>query len=128
MIHCRMFLASAAGLLLWAVATAGAQEGPAADGVSAGNVPDLPAAENAELIRLVDQLDGDSYWTRESAMRRLSEAGGAAVAPLATAAEGESFEAICRAVQVLREISLADDLAAAESARQALEKVAASPG
>jgi hypothetical protein len=48
------------------------------------------------------------------------------VGPLLAAAEGEGFEVVCRAVHVLRQMSVADDASTADEAHLALERLAGS--
>lgn len=93
-------------------------------GVSAQETPaaEAPAADVAALI---EQLDADGYDERERAMTRLAETGAAAIEPLTERLPGGSREMITRGMYVLGRLSLSQEDATADRARQTLEAFAA---
>ena len=86
-----------------------------------------PAATTAQLANWIRDLDADEFAVRERAMTALAQAGRAAIEPAVAALPAASREVKFRVIHVLRELALSADLDAEESARGALEKIAAAP-
>lgn len=82
------------------------------------------AEPDADLGRLVQELDADNFATRQQASRKLFEAGAPAIQPLAMGARGRSLEVTERAILVLRKLSLSADDGLAEAARESLAGLA----
>jgi hypothetical protein len=84
---------------------------------------------SAELQRWVRELDDESYPVREAATKRMVQAGGAAVEPLAGAVLSDSAEVSWRASDALARIALQGDEAALDRVSKALQKLSTSrPG
>ncbi|MEQ8789809.1 MAG: hypothetical protein RIC55_26180 [Pirellulaceae bacterium] len=82
--------------------------------------------EEASLRRWADELDDESYGVRESATRRLAQAGAAAVPFLHRAGESDSLESIVRSVHILSRMIAGSDEEAKRQAVDALAELAAS--
>ncbi|MFZ5831444.1 MAG: hypothetical protein ACOY3P_15270 [Planctomycetota bacterium] len=93
-----------------------------------GADPLFPSAAGAEadVDRLIEDLDADDFATREGASKQLESLGQPAAAPLAKAATVGSLEVTSRALEILKRLSEDDDAAKRDAARAALEEVAAS--
>lgn len=85
------------------------------------NSPAVPVATPQQIAQWVKDLDSDYYVTRERATESLAQAGPAALAPLAIAADSQNLEVATRAVRAMFEISQA---AEGQNARVALEAIA----
>lgn len=84
--------------------------------------PRAPAAE--ELIQSwIADLNSEVFAVRQAASRSLREAGAAAIAPLAAAADGQKSEVTRRAIDLLEAFCDADDVETAEAAREALSRL-----
>lgn len=81
----------------------------------------LPPAEIRELIR---SLVSDRFDVRESATRRLEQAGAGAIPFLAQAAQEDNLEITCRSIRALSAIAQQGDRATFETAQSELEKLA----
>ena len=104
-------------------------EEPAANGAKtpdAANASDpaKPAATADDVRQWAKDLDSDIFVKRQEAARILSEAGKAAVGPLAETAEGKSLEATTSAVDILHRLADSADAATRDAAKAALEKLA----
>lgn len=84
------------------------------------------AALRAAYEDAIRQLDSDSFFVREQATRWLQEQGSAAIPMLVEAAGGDNLEVTCRAIQVLRDLSIGADLDTADAAGVALRELAES--
>jgi len=114
-------------------------EKPASEGAAAEQAPASPPPATAppettasrakpltaeEVRESVRQLASDRYDSRESATKRLGEAGGEAIAPLIEAAQGSNLEVTCRAVRAIAAIAQRGERETFELAQEALEKLA----
>lgn len=86
-----------------------------------------PAASPAELEKLVQMLDADSFSDRQRASQRLAELGRAAIDALVQAATSQSLEANVRALDILKKHLASEDAELKKAAKEALEKIAAGP-
>ena len=86
-----------------------------------------PPATPAQIADWIRDLDANEFAIRERAMTTLAQTGRSAIEPVVAALPGASREVKFRAIHVLRELALSADLEVEESARTALEKIAASP-
>jgi hypothetical protein len=84
-------------------------------------------AAPAQIESWIKQLNSDRFNERNEAAKRLEEAGQAAFPALAEAALGESREVTLRALDILRKHFEQGDQATKDAAKQALQKIAASP-
>jgi hypothetical protein len=82
-------------------------------------------ATSDQISKWIKDLDADRFVVREVATQRLIEADAAAVPQVADSLQGGSLEVTTRGIHILRELSLSGDIDTEESARLALEKVAA---
>ena len=71
----------------------------------------------------VEELDSSQSTVRENATRRLIEARGAAIGPVAAAVPDATLEATCRAIRILEELSRTGELGTEKAAVAALEKL-----
>lgn len=111
--------------LLWVVLAAGLMTGGPID---AAPHRSQPVDVGKPIARLVRQLDSRDYRVRETATRELIEAGGAAVGPVARAANEGSLEVALRAVAILRAIyTTAKDDATIDAVESALDQLKSSP-
>ena len=77
-------------------------------------------ATAAELRNLAHQLDADRFVDREIAVKKLIQAGAAAVEPVRGAAQGGSLELATRSIFVLKELGLSNNPETELAARDAL--------
>jgi hypothetical protein len=80
--------------------------------------------DHASLKQWADDLDAESYSTREFATRRLASAGALAIPFVHRAAQSKSLEAIVRAVHILSQIASAGEDDARRQAETALHELA----
>jgi len=106
--------------LVWAVALA-LGLAPALFAADAEK-PAAPTA--AEIQQWVKDLDSNSFTTRQTAARKLGEAGPAAIDELAQAAAGDSLEVTRQSIDLIRKQYEAGDAAAKTKAKAALQKIA----
>ena len=83
-----------------------------------------PAVDEIALAERVRELDADDYFVRERANQELVKAGQAAIPPLADAAREPGLEKSARAIAILGQLALSTDVATADAAEQALDKLA----
>ena len=67
------------------------------------------AASADEIAQWVKDLDSNSFTTRQTAARKLAEAGKEAIQPLAKAASGDSLEVTRQAIDILRRFHQSGD-------------------
>ena len=84
-----------------------------------------PSAEQIEAW--VKELDDDRFVARRNATDRLILAGVGAIEPVAKAVQSGNLEVSTRGIHVLRELALSMDIAAQETALEALQQLAESP-
>jgi len=75
-----------------------------------------------QIARWIEELSADSFYRREDAAARLTEAGLAAIGPLAVAADSADAERTARATRILQNLSLSEPTA--EPALRSLSKLA----
>ncbi len=92
-----------------------------------GHETNTGAAEvtDEEILKWVHDLDSNLFLQRELATERLIAAGAVSIDPIVQALTTNNLEVTTRGVYILQELALQSDLATTESARAALEKVAA---
>lgn len=93
---------------------------------SAEEQPQQPLADAGAIGQWIADLDHDQFAVRQSASRKLREAGLVAVEPLKAAADGKRSEVTRRAIEVLDALCDSDDAEAATAASEALKKLAQS--
>ena len=84
-----------------------------------------PPPTRAQLEQWAEQLDADSFETRQAAQENLAAAGAPAAAVVKKSLAGKSLEATERALQVLIKLGLADDFDTQDVSRTILDEVAA---
>src|SRR5262245_5109065 len=101
----------------------GPKTGQEAETVKPRNPPSAEA-----IARWISELDSDVFDSRENATVKLVEAGLPAIGPVKKVlADSGSLEVTTRALHVLRELGLANDLDTQDAARSALEELARDP-
>ncbi|MGE3407395.1 MAG: PDZ domain-containing protein [Pirellulales bacterium] len=81
-------------------------------------------AAQGEFGAAIVAMNADSYYARERATAWLREQGSAVIPALIEAAGGDNLEVTCRAVQILRDLSIDRDLDTADQAADALRHLA----
>lgn len=113
--------ATVGALLLLAVAAAVTGETTEKTAETDSATPEATAPDIAQWVK---DMDSDTFTVREQAVARLTQAGKAAVGPVAKAAKGDSLEVTTRAIKVLKNLMGATDAPAKAAAITALEKLA----
>jgi hypothetical protein len=83
--------------------------------------------EESAISSAVEALDDEDFFARERASRLLREIGRPAIKALVAAANSNSLEVTCRAIEVLRDLSGEADFTVADAAAEALAELATSP-
>jgi hypothetical protein len=73
-------------------------------------LPSASAASDEQIATWIHELDAAEFFTRETAMLQLLEAGPGVLKPLKPVLEGGSLEAISRALFIVRQIGLTADI------------------
>jgi len=76
----------------------------------------------------IRKLDDDKFIVREHATERLIETGLPAINPVYSATRSSSLEVLIRIIKILKTIAISDDLAASDSATEALSSLAKGTG
>jgi hypothetical protein len=85
-----------------------------------------PAPSETAIAALISELDNEQYEVREAATRKLVDAGGPAVRPLAEAAATGSLEMGVRAIRVLETLYTSGDEATVVVVEEALDRLSES--
>jgi hypothetical protein len=99
--------------LVWAI------EAPSAE-------TDATTASASEIAQWVQDLDSDTFATRQAASEQLLKAGAAAAEPLANATLEGSLEVTTQALDLLRKLHASEDQTVSAAAEAALKRLAAS--
>jgi hypothetical protein len=103
----------------------------AADPDSKGSSPPATLApaklSEAQIERLIADLDSESYQARRQATRTLAGCGDAVVPRVLAAAKGRSLETTARAVEVLKYLAMSPDDVTEDAAYGALEQLSQLP-
>ncbi|MCH7725153.1 MAG: PDZ domain-containing protein [Planctomycetes bacterium] len=87
-----------------------------------------PQPSTEQILKWVRDLDSDRFVHRETATKKLVDAGRAAIVPLTKHLPKTGLEVTTRGIFVLRELALDNDDETAEAARLALEKLSKPAG
>ena len=88
--------------------------------------PATIAATPQEIAQWIQDLDSNTFTTRQTAARKLAEVGQDAIDPLAKAAAGESLEVTRQALDILRRHYQSGEVPLKDAAQAALKKLAES--
>lgn len=93
-------------LLVWlAIATCGISSVAMGQAPEPAETEPAPAAASeADIARLIQDLDAEAFAAREQATQRLVEIGGPAIPAVAKAVQGQSLEVTSRGIEILRKL------------------------
>jgi hypothetical protein len=106
----------------WSLAAAVAALGMICSAAAAADDP--AAADEAQIARLIEQLDAQRFVERQDAQQKLAEAGKAALPAVEKAAQSENREVSGRALEILERHFKGDDEQLKAAAKECLERLA----